>query len=555
MTTNFYTLQALVREWTSGLVGCAVGDAFSQTRDEWTLALTSDEKEWMLRLSLQAPRYLLFRSEGYSRARRNVATLFEDAFDRRVTDVRLAERDRMLFLDLEGGFAFQMVLFGPRPNVLLVDGEGTVVEAFQRDAEVAGQPAPQPRPAPDVRRFEDFRDRWQPKSKTLAQAVARALPLFDRTLGTEVVHRADVRNVKPKDCGADELAALFQAATALRGEMTQPQPRIYWRDRFAEVFSLTELTHLTDPTSEVGQAVREELFETVDSAVRVFARRWLGQRRFRSVYDPLERALEKAAGHFRQSADRMLEELTKESRADRYERWGHLLMAAPDRVADGAETAALPDLFDEGATATIPLDPALNAIENAQRYYDKARRTRQARLHAEDRLLATESRAEEAGRLLGEVRQIEGYKELERFKQSERARLLPFLSEQADDAERLPFRRFELEGGYEVWVGKNAKQNDALTFRYAQKHDLWMHARGTPGSHTVLRLPGRHSQPSPRVLERAASIAAYYSKAQGSALVPVMVTERKYVRKAKGAPPGAVVVEREEVLLVEPKLP
>ena len=104
-------------------------------------------------------------------------------------------------------------------------------------------------------------------------------------------------------------------------------------------------------------------------------------------------------------------------------------------------------------------------------------------------------------------------------------------------------------------MGKNAKQNDALTFRYAQKHDLWMHARGTPGSHTVLRLPGRHSQPSPRVLERAASIAAYYSKAQGSALVPVMVTERKYVRKAKGAPPGAVVVEREEVLLVEPKLP
>ncbi|MGI9175151.1 MAG: Rqc2 family fibronectin-binding protein [Rhodothermales bacterium] len=554
MTTNFYTLQALVREWTSGLVGCAVGDAFSQTRDEWTLALGDDEKEWMLRLSLQAPRYLLFRSEGYSRARRNVATLFEDAFGRHVTDVRLAERDRMLFLDLEGGFVFQIVLFGPRPNVLLVDGEGIIVEAFQRDADLAGQAAPHPRPAPDVRSFGDFKARWQPKSKSLDQAVARALPLFDRTLGTEVVYRADVQQVKPEACSDEELAALFESAMALRDELTHPQPRIYWRDRFAEVFSLAELTHLTD-VREAGAALREERFETVDSAVRVFARRWLGQRRFRSVYDPLERALEQAAGHFRQSADRMLEELTKESRADRYEQWGHLLMAAPDRVPAGAETAALPDLFNEGTTATIPLDPALGAIENAQRYYDRARRTRQARLHAEDRLLATESRAEEAGRLLDEIRQIENYTALERFKKDERSRLLPFLSEQSDDTERLPFRRFELEGGYEVWVGKNAKQNDALTFRYAQKHDLWMHARGTPGSHTVLRLPGRHSQPGPRVLERAASIAAYYSKAQGSALVPVMVTERKYVRKAKGAPPGAVIVEREEVLLVEPKLP
>ena len=218
----------------------------------------------------------------------------------------------------------------------------------------------------------------------------------------------------PKDCDEDELTALFQAATALREELAHPRPRIYWQDRFAEVFSLAELTHLTD--------VQEERFETVDSAVRVFARRWLGQRRFRSVYDPLERALEQAAGHFRQSADRMLEELAKESRADRYERWGHLLMAAPDRAQEGAETATLPDLFDEGATVIIPLDPALSAIENAQRYYDKARRTRQARLYAEDRLLATESRAEEAGRLLEEVRQIEDYTALERFKKSERTR-------------------------------------------------------------------------------------------------------------------------------------
>ena len=559
MITSFYTLRALARAWAPDLVGGAVGDAFSQSRDEWTLALARPDQEWMLRASLQAPDVLLFRTEGYSRARRNVATLFEDAFDRRVTDVRLAERDRVLFLDLEGGLAFQLLLFGPRPNVLLVDGEGVVVEAFQRDAEWAGRQAPQPRPAPDVRTFADFQARWRPNSKTVAQAVARALPLFDRLLGAEVAYQADVRAAHPSDCGEAELTALFEAANALRHELEHPEPRIYWRGRFADAFSLVPLAHLSaqrtsDQTGDQTD-VREERFDTVDAAVRVYARRWLGQRRFRSVYDPLERALEQAAARHRQSAERMLEELAKESRAERYERWGHLLMAAPNQIPAGAETATLPDLFANGAPTDVPLDPALGAIENAQRYYDKARRTRQARAHAESRMVETEARAEEAGRLLGELRRIERYDEVERFKKAERARLLPFLSEQADDAERLPFRRFALEGGYEVWVGKNAKQNDALTFRYAQKHDLWMHARGTPGSHTVLRLPGRQSQPGRRVLERAASIAAYYSKAQGSALVPVMVTERKYVRKAKGAAPGAVVVEREEVLLVEPKLP
>src|SRR5690606_38710176 len=143
--------------------------------------------------------------------------------------------------------------------------------------------------------------------------------------------------------------------------------------------------------AHLGDDYREEIFDTVDAAVRVFVRRSLAQRRFRERYEPLEAALEAAAAHARDSAERMLEELSHESRADRYERWGHLLMAAPSAVAPGADAATLPDLFagDGAATVTIPLDPARSAVENAQQYYDRARRTRRAREEAEARLVAT----------------------------------------------------------------------------------------------------------------------------------------------------------------------
>ena len=93
MLTNYYTLQALVRTWALDLVGCVVGDAYSQARDELTLALARPDAEWMLRLSVQAPRHYLFRAEGYNRARRNVATLFEPAFGRTVTGLRVAATD------------------------------------------------------------------------------------------------------------------------------------------------------------------------------------------------------------------------------------------------------------------------------------------------------------------------------------------------------------------------------------------------------------------------------------------------------------------------------
>lgn len=116
-----------------------------------------------------------------------------------------------------------------------------------------------------------------------------------------------------------------------------------------------------------------------------------------------------------------------------------------------------------------------------------------------------------------------------------------------------PFRKFSI-GKYEVWVGKNAKSNDKL-MHTAHKEDIWLHARGMPGSHVVIRMGNEKSFPPKAVILKAASYAAYYSKAKGMQTAPVMYTKQKYVRKPKGAAPGAVVVEREEVEMVPPTKP
>ncbi len=80
-----------------------------------------------------------------------------------------------------------------------------------------------------------------------------------------------------------------------------------------------------------------------------------------------------------------------------------------------------------------------------------------------------------------------------------------------------------------------------------------MHARGVAGSHVVLRMDNNKDYPPKEVLLKAASVAAYNSKARGAALAPVIITKRKYVSKPKGAPHGSVRVHREEVEMVEPK--
>ncbi len=547
MVTNYYTLCSLAEAWDSDIPGCIVGDVYSQSKDELTIALASSEKTWMIRISTNPKFRFAFRSEGYNKAKRNVAALFPDTLDKHVAAVRIADGDRILFIDFQDGSCFQVVLFGPKANVFYVSEAGAILDAFQHRESLRGQPAPASVPAPLIDSLDSFQARWRTDRKTTARAIATAFPFFNADLANEVAKRTGNLPETPSKCTEEDLAKILDAARSLTKELCSPEPRIYWHGQRAVLFSLA---HLDQPDH-----IREEIFEDIDKAVTVYIRRRLGQQAFDAVYTPLEKALRTAKNSYAKRLETMLSSLSEESRADKYERWGHLLMAAQADVPPKADSVELADLFEENRLIVIPLDPAKSAVENAQRYYGKARKTRQARQHAEERLEKTESQALEATALYEQLLTLTTRSEVLKFEKAEARRLVHFLGRQASSQPQIPFRRFELNGGYEVWVGKNAKQNEALTFRYARKFDFWLHARGVPGSHTLLRRPGKSAQPGKNILETAAGIAAYYSKARGSHLVPVIVTERKYVRKPKGVPSGTVIVEKEQVLLVEPALP
>ena len=116
----------------------------------------------------------------------------------------------------------------------------------------------------------------------------------------------------------------------------------------------------------------------------------------------------------------------------------------------------------------------------------------------------------------------------------------------------LPYFEFEHKG-YKIWVGKNAQSNDQLTLKYSYKEDLWLHAKDVPGSHVLIK--HQSGKPFPKdVIERAAELAAYNSKRKTESLCPVAYTQKKYVRKRKGDPAGAVIVEKETVIMVAPRL-
>jgi len=531
--TNYFTLRALVREWNPIFEGALLLDAYSQHKGSLILVL-EDVKGQLhsVNLSLRSPLRHVFRYDGSNRSRRNVVDQFPRLRRRRLGHLSIAPADRFVTWHFEDGLDLVMIPFGARANALLVGPDERVLDAFRAGApEIVPEPSPARMPATAA------------EVSQLLQAgtpAGRLWPVLSGPLRDELLFRMG---------GTEDPTHLFETASRLLDALETPAPRLYEDEDGWPTLALTQLHHL-----EKKEGVHAIVFDSVDEAVRVCARRRLARNRFEGSFKPLLQAIRARHAQAERSLGRVEQELSRPSRADQYEHQGHLLMAQLHLVEAGAEAALLPDLLGDGSTVRISLDPTLTAVENAQRFYEKAKATRASREAAEDRVAGLRTQMQSLDALLAEAKSLSDVSEVVAF-QKQHSDLLSTLQRGTSEQDSIPYRRFELPEGYEVWVGRSAKQNDELTLRDARPFDLWMHARGVPGSHTVLRVKGRKDVPPTFVVERAASIAAWFSKARTSSLAPVIVTERKYVRKPRKAPAGTVHVEREKVLLVEPGLP
>ena len=112
---------------------------------------------------------------------------------------------------------------------------------------------------------------------------------------------------------------------------------------------------------------------------------------------------------------------------------------------------------------------------------------------------------------------------------------------------------YMLPGDWKILVGRTDSGNDRLSLKLAKADDYWFHVRGMPGSHVVLQVPPDR-EPDREILKRAASVAAYYSKAREGGIVPVSCTRARFVTKPRGAKAGTVQIRKEIVLKVRPGL-
>ncbi|MBS0152765.1 MAG: NFACT family protein [Nitrospira sp.] len=261
------------------------------------------------------------------------------------------------------------------------------------------------------------------------------------------------------------------------------------------------------------------------------------------VKDDRRRVLKKTLKKEQRLIEAWRGDLAKAAAYHDYARYGELIKANLGSMAKGTDHIEVTDYFDDQLpTITIPLDPMKSPQSNMDDYFRKHRK----HLAAERELKPRVERAE-----LGLTRLRQELQEIEQGTWTPPTTASPLLSvatgtkARAVDQPSGPFRRFVSTDGLQIFVGRNARENDELTFGLAKSDDLWLHARGTPGSHVVVRL-GKGADPPPETLRDAATLALLYSDLKKSGKGEVIYTRRKWVKKAKGQAPGAVIVTQEK---------
>lgn len=261
--------------------------------------------------------------------------------------------------------------------------------------------------------------------------------------------------------------------------------------------------------------------------------------------------LNKSIKRLQRRIDAWHNDLTKAAKYRDYARYGELLKANLGLIKKGQPEVAVVDYFEASLpTLTIPLDSTKSPRGNMDDYFRKHRKYLVSERELHPRIEAAQVELAAMRRELDAVKEgiwqppilFPSGQPARRDEAEGRTKL-------AAQTRRGPFRRFTSSDGLPIFVGRNARENEELTFGLAKSDDLWLHARGTPGSHVVVRMKKGADVP-PETLRDAATLALLYSDLKKSGKGDVIYTKRKWVKKAKGQAAGAVLVTQEKSLFL-----
>ena len=246
-------------------------------------------------------------------------------------------------------------------------------------------------------------------------------------------------------------------------------------------------------------------------------------------------------------------ELTATFDRERLRQLGDILTANIHRIVKGQTKVTCQDFYDEEMKdIEIPISPILSPQQNAAKFYKDYTRMKNAEKELTRQMELAEDELNYLQSVLEELNRAQSEQELEEIRQELQAGgyLRAETGRKKVKQGKLPPMRFESTDGYPIYVGRNNRQNDELTFKSARKDDIWCHASKVHGSHVIISCGG--TMPPDDTVTQAAQLAAYYAETGGGQNIPVDVTTVKQVKKLPSGKPGMVIYHTYRTVIANP---
>ena len=472
--------------------------------------------------------------------------------------------DRVLKISIEtyndlgdlSEFALYCELMGKHSNIILVNEKGVIVDAIKHvglgmssvrfvmpGLEYSAPPA-QDKQDPSKASAGDFSMAMCMVGMGIAKALSNAFFGLSPAVAAQLVARYTDKTecTQLSEAEREELA---ERLTAFYADMAQG------KEKASAVLNALGETEAVYPFAIAGGGIKlyDSIGEALDSLYINSDRHEWAKRHGASARKVLQNNIERCEKKLALYADA----LNSEEQMEKCRLYGELLTANLHSLKSGTDTAAVDNYYaDPVERIAIPLDRQLTPGENAQRYYKKYQKLKAARDMA---IVQREQTLSELNYLEGQLDNL-----TKCTAENELSELIEELKDQGyikrDKGGKKKMKlaaskpmHFVSSTGADIYVGKNNRQNDELTLRFASPNDIWMHTKNIPGSHVIVK--GASEQDTAAMTE-AALLAAYYSRARGSENVAVDYTPRKYVKKPAGAKPGMVIYTTNKTAYVTP---
>ncbi|MBN1660898.1 MAG: NFACT family protein [Anaerolineae bacterium] len=478
-----------------------------------------------------------------------------------LTEVKQPPFERIARLEFdhpEWGCTNLMVeIMGRHSNVILIDPIGRVLDSVKRVGPdmssvrpiLPGKqydlpPAQQKLPPDEVTEYRLRQILSESEGgEQVWRVLVRGLLGMSPLLAREIVFRA-LGRPRAQIGNVGRITSLLQAISDLFAPLDTGtwQPSVSHVEGMPDAYAPYLLTH----RGEVRSA------PSISHAIEVYTAAITTGDPYLAAKRPVHQAVERARERLARRRASLEQSLQEAGDAVHWREWGEWILAYAHMVEPHQEEM----VADTGETELcIPLNPALSAVENAQAYFERYRKAQRAAAQVPHQLHQVALAEQDLAQLATDLSLAASRPEIEDVKEA----LIEAGHVPAGKRKRragMPRSRplsLLLPGGVQVWIGRNSRQNDEVTFGRGSSDDWWFHARGIPGAHVIVRATIGQLQSS--AAERAAELAAYFSQYRDEPYVEVDYTRRRHVRRIPGAAPGLVTYGEEMTLRVVPRGP